>query len=1576
MYKNTDVRTLHYLLAAVAVVAAVLFIMPMEMSDDSSAAVTWNVVFDPNGGTTGNDDYYTRVTDDAGSVYIPGGTFIVDHKSYTYSREGYTFLGWANSASATVPDYTEGHILEINSDVTLHAVWSLNTYNITLNIGTTSMVYQLKYGSILDISHMKNMVPTNMGDYVIVGWSTQEPVAIETTEGHIVYGIIQGDNPYSMKIRFRTPADLDLYPIYALKYTFSLSTSVELIGKTGCYYFTGAGTSGGILISGGSPYIYLDDLSLDFKNAGKSPFILSDGAVANVSILSDCTLTAGYTTATVNQDNYNLGCAAINVQTGTTLNILDTSIGTITCNGGSVKTTGSYSFWTGANITAYGYSGAGIGSNWNDEAQDAGCGAINVYGGSVVAVGGASYVAYRSNQRGITEDFIAAQGMGGEGATLNFVSGSVTATTGKINGFQDDSYNLIVGSNYGIAKEPMVYASLTNNGDAIVTAVGRSGGSVVSDNTVTVTFDVKNNAVIGGAQCFTIDGVGINLGGVSIQTGTVFVLDEDMISNNASVSVATQLGNYFTGTAKSSGNGAYTITLTQASNRTYHGSVTIFVNKAELSQGTNYYGTVNPYQEFTISGNRSTLNYTFTLSLHDTYELTEIMVLSDGVWVLLDESEYTKTISGQVYTIKIDLRMGQEDNNVSNDISFMITKKAVNVNFTLSYTGNQTLTEGMVTAEIVDPAAIEWDSGYLTGSQKVYYDDSRTFTIHTATAGNPLFLSVINTADDYNIKYIDNEDGTYSFTLYNIVEDIDVIIVFKDTVKVTLKQFWNSGNLDCVVLFANADGSRMTKGVTAYPETNTQYYYAFIEKNTGVHFTVEISEGREEYVGIQYISLAYAGNSNVSRLAYQTGSVYHVTSTGSDVTVTPEVTTLVHDVTLISNGNTYVFKVPHKSLLAAPTSDELGTLQSNLVWSGHELVDWTWGDETVSVGSPIEVEEDLTISANWNTDAIVYHITYILGGGTATNPTTYTVDDIFTLNAPVRTGYRFIGWTGTGLNETTATVSFNGYTGDRTYTAVWSDPLPITVNLVDNSGLITSIKDPVREYTFGTLYTNLPIYENMVDEGTGVTHIFAGWAFEDNTKITTTTRVSVDTEHTIHIIWIINNGYIINVDQAVGSGGKVTAPSSVATGFSAEIVITPDLGYYIGDIMINGVAEYTPVYVDNGDGTCTYTATEVFIVNGDGTYTFIYTPTENIAVHVDFGLLQFTFTVWGGISPYTEHSQTFNVTTPNIYVYTYYAAVTDYEFMGWTTVNGGTTATITTQLLVEMGTVGNVTYWEVWAPITYNITYVLNGGANNKDNPAEYTVGVEITLLAASKSGNTFKGWYDNEDFTGSPYTTFTPTESGGLTFYAKWAIKAPVAKDYVYNGALRVEVVASNSYTLSGTSSETVVGTYSVTITLNEGCVWDDDTTAPKEITWHILPRPVAIIANSHMWNYDGTEHSDSGYVLIGFLPGDVVSVTVTGSAEDEGFYTNRVTDYALTSGDIANYSVTVYDGMLTILHTPHAVVTIEPAAESPGADPNTLNVGRSMSLSVTSGTEVAGVERATAAESPRAGPKGREDE
>ena len=77
-----------------------------------------------------------------------------------------------------------------------------------------------------------------------------------------------------------------------------------------------------------------------------------------------------------------------------------------------------------------------------------------------------------------------------------------------------------------------------------------------------------------------------------------------------------------------------------------------------------------------------------------------------------------------------------------------------------------------------------------------------------------------------------------------------------------------------------------------------------------------------------------------------------------------------------------------------------------------------------------------------------------------------------------------------------------------------------------------------------------------------------------------------------------------------------------------------------------------------------------------------------------------------------------------------------------------------------------------WTAPTYAVTLHANGGTINNGNVTEYTYGVGATLPTdVTRTGYTFKGWYYNENLTGSPVTAIGGTETGNKEYWAKWEI-------------------------------------------------------------------------------------------------------------------------------------------------------------------------------------------------------------
>ena len=161
---------------------------------------------------------------------------------------------------------------------------------------------------------------------------------------------------------------------------------------------------------------------------------------------------------------------------------------------------------------------------------------------------------------------------------------------------------------------------------------------------------------------------------------------------------------------------------------------------------------------------------------------------------------------------------------------------------------------------------------------------------------------------------------------------------------------------------------------------------------------------------------------------------------------------------------------------------------TNPTREGYTFTGWTGSNgntpqSTVTIAN--HTHAHLNYTAHWT--PITYNLTYDLDGGSVAtaNPDTYTIETAdFTLVNPTREGYTFAGWTGTGLNGPTMTVTVlpNSH-GDRSYTAHWT---PITYNIsydLDGGSVATPNPDT---YTIETpeFTLNTPTREG---------YTFAGW---------------------------------------------------------------------------------------------------------------------------------------------------------------------------------------------------------------------------------------------------------------------------------------------------------------------------------------------------------------------------------------------------------------------------------------------------------------------------------------------------
>ena len=210
-----------------------------------------------------------------------------------------------------------------------------------------------------------------------------------------------------------------------------------------------------------------------------------------------------------------------------------------------------------------------------------------------------------------------------------------------------------------------------------------------------------------------------------------------------------------------------------------------------------------------------------------------------------------------------------------------------------------------------------------------------------------------------------------------------------------------------------------------------------------------------------------------------------------------------------------------------------------------------------------------------------------------------------------------------------------------------------------------------------------------------------------------------------------------------------------------------------------------------------------------------------------------------------------------------------------------------------------------WTAPTYAVTLNTGGGTINSGNVTEYIYGVGATLPTdVTRTGYTFKGWYDNENLTGSPVTAIGGTGTGNKEYWAKWEI---------------------NQYTITvkpenGKADITITQDYGTNITVpadptREGYTfmgWDREIpkTMPAEnITlkarWKDIEKPTGeIVIGTNKWQ------EFLNKITFGLFFKDTQTVTIN-AADNSGtvFVSYLVTDRDLSEAELQSLVFSGYE-------------------------------------------------------------------
>lgn len=194
---------------------------------------------------------------------------------------------------------------------------------------------------------------------------------------------------------------------------------------------------------------------------------------------------------------------------------------------------------------------------------------------------------------------------------------------------------------------------------------------------------------------------------------------------------------------------------------------------------------------------------------------------------------------------------------------------------------------------------------------------------------------------------------------------------------------------------------------------------------------------------------------------------------------------------------------------------------------------------------------------------------------------------------------------------------------------------------------------------------------------------------------------------------------------------------------------------------------------------------------------------------------------------------------------------TGYLFVNWFVSLSSTTPYVFTTMPAE-----NFTLYAKWTPVEYTITYVLNGGANNNNNPHVYTIETPtITLLNPTKTGHSFVGWYNNINLQGNKVIKIELGSTGNVTLYAKWDINQYTISFNSNGGSAVSDITVNYQISVNEPTTPTKDG-YRFT-----GWCYDEGLT--QAVEWPI------IVTQSHRLHAAWNEKVDLKPYLVSLLSG-----------------------------------------------------------------------------------------------------------
>ncbi len=460
---------------------------------------------------------------------------------------------------------------------------------------------------------------------------------------------------------------------------------------------------------------------------------------------------------------------------------------------------------------------------------------------------------------------------------------------------------------------------------------------------------------------------------------------------------------------------------------------------------------------------------------------------------------------------------------------------------------------------------------------------------------------------------------------------------------------------------------------------------------------------------------------------------------------------------------------------------------NNPTKTGYNFVGWCETQNCTNPVSSYTIEQgsigNKKLYAVW--EAIVYTISYTLNGGSAVNPTEYTIETpTFILNNPTKSGYDFVGWCET-QNCTNPVLSYSierGSMGNKTLHAVWNlTGYQISYDLDGGSATNNPATYNIETPTF-TL-------NNPTKRG----YTFLGWCEGDrycqNPQTTFSINQGSSGDKYLYAKWMAKK-YVIT--YTCGSGGNT---NTVEVVFDAAFSMAAPFCTKVGETQVDWDCAATDVYEDIENVRTTFD-TGFYKIDSNSVCTAKWEENVYSIVYKDVN----------------DNGSVFDINDlePNQYTYAQLSAnnginitaeppaKTGYDFIGWCTDRPRTICPehAYVEFTPNVEPASTTIFYANWKLTTYNIEYNLNGGTNDSRNPDTYNMKTPtISLYTPTRTGYDFDGWYDNPEFDGDRINKIQQGSIGDKTLYAKWNIKTYTISYNTNGGYFPTDMYVPRSY-------------------------------------------------------------------------------------------------------------------------------------------------------------------------------------